>query len=247
MTEFTVSLNHFEGPLDLMLYLISQKKLDLFDLNIDLLIDQYIAYINAVDDKLSIASEYLAELANLVEYKSKKLLPKDTSQLEANEVEDDPKEALIKRILDYQRFKEVSQVLNTRYEERALQLDKPLETSVFTQSSIDYRGTIEAKPEDLIKAMQKIMQRFTVTHPNQVKISKVEISIDARTQELLLVISTLKDPFTFEDLVQDVDHVHLLIVTFLSILEMTRKEHIQFELNDETVLFRKGRNYGIDA
>lgn len=247
MSEFKVSLERFEGPLDLMLYLISQKKLDLFDLNIDLLIDQYIAYIQAVDDKLTIASEYLSELANLIEYKSKKLLPKDTSTLDANDVEEDPKEALIKRILEYQRFKEISQVLNTRYEERSLQHEKPLETSVFANSSIDYRAAIDAKPDDLIKAMQKIMQRFTITHPNQVKISKVEISIEARTQQLLLTISTLKDPFTFEDLVQDVDHIHVLIITFLSILEMTRKEHIQFELKNETVLFRKGSNYGIDA
>lgn len=247
MTEFTVSLERFEGPLDLMLFLISQKKLDLFDLNIDLLIDQYIAYIQAVDDKLTIASEYLSELANLVEYKSKKLLPKDTSMLDASNVEEDPKEALIKRILEYQRFKEISQVLNTRYEERSLQLEKPLEASVFSNSSMDYRAAIDAKPDDLIKAMQKIMQRFTITHPNQVKISKVEISIEARTQQLLLAISTLRDPFTFDDLVQDVDHIHLLIITFLSILEMTRKEHIQFELVNETVLFRKGRHYGIDA
>lgn len=247
MQEFSVNLEQFEGPLDLMLHLISQKKLDLFDLKIDVLIDQYIAYIEAVDDKLSIASDYLSELANLVEYKSKKLLPKEIDPLEADKYEEDTKESLIKRILEYQRFKEISQVLNDRYEERSKQLEKPLEKSVFESTSMSPYADIEGDPQDLIRAMQRIMQRFSIVHPQQVRINKVEISIDQRTDTLLLHISTLKDPFSFEDLVQDCDHVHMLIVTFLSILEMTRNHQISFEIKDEDILFRKGSNYGLNA
>lgn len=247
MQEFSVNLDQFEGPMDLMLHLISQKKLDLFDLKIDVLIDQYIAYIEAVEDKLSIASEYLAELATLVEYKSKKLLPKDVDPLEADEYQEDPKEALVRRIIEYQRFKEISQVLNQRYEERAKQLEKPLEKSVFESNQTNPYASLEGNPQDLIKAMERIMQRFKIVHPHQVRIERVEISIDQRTETLLLHISGLKDPFTFDDLVQDCDHVHLLIVTFLSILEMTRNNQIAFEVEGEDIWFRKGKNYGFDA
>ncbi len=247
MQEFSVNLEQFEGPLDLMLHLISQKKLDLFDLKIDILIDQYIAYIEAVEDKLSIASEYLAELANLVEYKSKKLLPKEVDPLDADEYQEDPKEALIRRILEYQRFKEISQVLNERYEERAKQIEKPLEKSVFDNNQQNPYATLEGDPQDLIKAMQRIMQRFKIVHPHQVRVERAEISIDQRTEDLLLLISTLKEPFTFDDLAQDCDHVHLLIVTFLSILEMTRNNLIAFNIDDENIWFRKGQNYGLNA
>lgn len=247
MQEFSVNLDQFEGPLDLMLHLISQKKLDLFDLKIDILIDQYILYINAVEDKLSIASEYLAELANLVEYKSKKLLPKEVEALDADEFQEDPKEALIRRILEYQRFKEVSAVLNHRYEERSKQHEKPLEKSVFDANQQNPYANLEGNTQDLIKAMQRIMQRFSIVHPHQVRINQIEISIDQRTEYLLLHISTLKDPFTFEDMTQDCDQIHLLIITFLSILEMTRNNQISFEFKKDEIWFRKGKNYGFDA
>ena len=74
MMKFQVSIDEFNGPLDLMLYLIKDKKLDLFDLDIEELADQYIAFINeAKEQKLDVATEYLSELAGLIEYKSKKL------------------------------------------------------------------------------------------------------------------------------------------------------------------------------
>lgn len=247
MSPFTITLDQFEGPLDLMLHLISQKKLDLFDLKIDILIDQYIAYLNAVENKLEIASEYLAELANLVEYKSKKCLPQEVQPLEAAAFQEDPKEALIRRILEYQRFKEISQVLNTRYEERAKQLEKPLETSVLSMSPIDSNHRLNGDADDLIKAMQRILQRFSLSHPNQVQISKVEVSIEFRTQQMLLNMSTLKEPFRFDDLTQDCSDLHLLIVSFLSILEMTRQELLSFELKQDEILFRRGKHYGLNA
>lgn len=247
MNPFSVTLEQFEGPLDLMLHLISLKKLDLFDLKLDVLIDQYIAYLDAVENKLEIASEYLAELANLLEYKSKKCLPKDVEVLDADAYQEDPKEALIQRILEYQRFKEISQVLNTRYEERSKQLEKPIENSVMSMSPDESLHRLEGSPDDLIKAMQRILQRFTLTHPSQVRISKVEVSIELRTQQMLLNMSTLKEPFSFEDLTQDCADLHLLIVSFLSILEMTRQDQLNFEIKDDVIHFRRGKNYGLNA
>jgi len=247
MTNFTVNLAQFEGPLDLMLHLISQKKLDLFDLKIDLLIDQYIAYLDAVENKLDIASDYLAELANLIEYKSKKCLPQEINHLDADAYQEDPKDALIRRILEYRQFKEVSQLLNERYEERLLQFSKPIEKQVIDTDAHDNYSHLQADQSDLIKAMQRIMQRFTLSHPTQVRINKIEVSIEFRTSQLLLTMLTLKEPFSFEDLTQDCEDIHLLIVTFLSILEMTRQEQISFILKSDEIHFRKGRKYGIDA
>lgn len=247
MKEFSVTLDQFEGPLDLMLHLISTKKLDLFDLKMDVLIEQYILFLEAVDDKLNIAAEYLSELSNLIEYKSKKLLPKEADPMDSEGYQEDPKERLIQRILEYQKFKEISSVLNTRYEERSKQMDKPIENSVLQQQDFDFNATIVASTDDLLKAMQKIIQRFHLVHPQEVKISQVEISIDSRTEYLINQISTFKEPFYFEDLTQDCTHIHLLIVTFLSILEMSRNSQLKFNVVDEEIEFRRGDKYGFNA
>ena len=97
--NFEVSFEQFSGPLDLMLFLVKDHKLDLFDLNIELLADQYIAFINnAHENKLDIATEYLSELAGLIEFKSKRLLPRDTSLLDADDV-DSKEHDLVRRLI----------------------------------------------------------------------------------------------------------------------------------------------------
>ena len=93
--DFKVTIDQFEGPLDLMLHLIKENKLDLFDLDIDVLTGQYLIYLDSMDQlHLEIASEYLVELATLIEYKSKRLLPKDESVLD-EDLEEDPKDRLV--------------------------------------------------------------------------------------------------------------------------------------------------------
>ena len=112
MNEFKVTIDTFDGPLDLMLHLIKEKQLDLMNLDMNVLTDQYIAYLNQMKNlHLEIASEYLSELATLIEYKSKKMLPGKHEDLD-DSYEEDPKDRLVKRLLEYQQFKEASEDLN---------------------------------------------------------------------------------------------------------------------------------------
>ena len=109
--HFSVSLEQFDGPLDLMLHLIKENKLELFDLDLDTLATQYINYIHQVQElHLEVASEYLTELASLLEYKSRKLLPREEVEVQ-EEYEEDNRQRLVARLLEYQRYKEVSQFL----------------------------------------------------------------------------------------------------------------------------------------
>ena len=109
--EFTVLIDQFEGPLDLMLHLIRENKLDLFDLDMNVLTEQYLAYLETMESMhLEIASEYLGELAALLEYKSKKLLPREKVEI-TEEYEEDHRDRLVSRLLEYQRFKEISETL----------------------------------------------------------------------------------------------------------------------------------------
>lgn len=117
---FQITIEQFEGPLDLMLHLIKENKLDLFDLDMNVLTTQYLAYLDAMESlHLEIASEYLSELAGLIEYKSKKLLPREKVEI-SEEYEEDQREKLVQRLLEYQRFKEVSALLSRQYEDRQM-------------------------------------------------------------------------------------------------------------------------------
>lgn len=247
MQNFNVTLDQFTGPLDLMLHLIKEKKLDLFDLKIDVLIDQYIHFLNSVENKLEIASEYLYELTALIEYKSKKCLPVDPKPLDVNDYEEDTKDALVRRLIEYQQFKDISQLLNERFLIRQKQFEKPMEKQIMDIADEENIRFVHADQNDLLKAMQKCLLRFNYNHPNQVRITKTEMSIEDRSDQLLMMISTLKEPFSFEDMIQDVQDRSLLIVSFLAILELNRRDFIEFWVQDFEVYFKRGKMYGINT
>ena len=247
MSNFNVTLDQFSGPLDLMLHLVKDKKLDLFDLQVDVLIDQYILFLDSVENKLDIATEYLYELAALVEYKSKKCLPVDPKPLEVGDYEEDTKDQLVRRLIEYQQFKDISQTLNERFLLRQKQLEKPMEKQILEIAEDENIRFVHADQSDLLKAMQKCLLRFNYSHPNQVRITKTEMSIEDRSEQMILMISTLKEPFFFEDMIQDVEDQSILIVTFLAILELNRRDVLEFWVENSEVYFRRGKMYGLDA
>lgn len=247
MSNFNVTLDQFSGPLDLMLHLIKEKKLDLFDLKIDVLIDQYILFLDSVENKLDIATDYLYELAALIEYKSKKCLPVDPKPLEVNDYEEDTKDQLVRRLIEYQQFKDISQLLNERFLIRQKQFEKPMEKQILDIAEDENIRFVHADQHDLLKAMQKCLLRFNYTHPSQVKITKTEMSIEDRSEQMIIMISTLKEPFSFEDMIQDVDDRSLLIVTFLAVLELNRRDVIEFWIEHSEVYFRRGKMYGFNS
>ncbi len=239
---FTVNIQQFEGPLDLMLHLIKEQELDLFDLDISVLTDQYLKYINEVESlKLEVESEYLVELATLIEYKSKKLLPKDTSTLES-EFEEDPKERLIRRLLEYQQFKEISDQLNENYMERKLHLSKPISIEVEDwivqhEQNVPIKGT----PYELVKAMMKCMRRIQLSRPIETKFTQKELSVEDRILQIKSRFISLPKTFSFENLLEDCTNLHMSIVTFLAILDLAKQKVLYFTVDDEEMIwFKRG-------
>lgn len=237
---FEVTLEQFSGPLDLMLYLIKDKKLDLFDLNIVELAEQYASFLKqAQDQKLEIASEYISELAGLIEYKSKKLLPRDKSELDVNAL-DEQETDLVKRLLEYQRYKEVSVELAERYQERLLQHSKPISVHLMKEikSSLHDAVSYDQTPYDLMNAMMKVMQRFQLSNPYEVTMERAELSVDDRiiTLRLEFLNNTV---MTLDQLLERSQSVHHLIVTFLAVLDMLRMGDLLLS-NQEETLYLKG-------
>lgn len=239
---FTVAINQFEGPLDLMLHLIKEQELDLFDLDISVLTDQYLTYLNHMEElHLEVASEYLLELATLIEYKSKKILPKDQSSLE-DEYEEDPKDRLVRRLLEYQQFKEVSEQLNDLYHQRAMQMSKPISIEVdeWTRPKTE-DAPIDGSPYDLVKAMNKCLRRLQLSKPIETKFTTKELSMEDRSLQIKARLRDLPDTFSFETLIEDCEDMQMVIVTFLSILDLARQHTLVFTIDEnETIWFKRG-------
>ena len=239
---FTVNVKEFEGPLDLMLHLIKENNLDIFDLDISVLCEQYINYLNVMMNelKLEIESEYLIELATLVEYKSRKLLPKETARID-EEYEEDPEERLVKRLLEYQQFKEVSETLDSFYRERSLQLTKPLSIESDNWIRSDESQPIDQNPYDLVKAMNKVLKRFHLSQPVERTFRKKELSVDDKILEIKARLADLPDSFTFEELVLDQKDIDHIVVSFLAVLDLAKQHLLYFSVDeDDNIHFRKG-------
>ncbi|MBE6128569.1 MAG: chromosome segregation protein ScpA [Erysipelotrichaceae bacterium] len=242
--EFNVTIDQFDGPLDLMLNLIRENKMDLLNLDVNLLTDQYIAYLNSMSElHLEVASEYLVEMATLIEYKSKKMLPGNRDMLEGEE-EEDPKERLVRRLLEYQQFKDVSQELMYLYESRQLMMSKPLsrEADEFMKPAEEehYSGN----PYDLMKAMRRIMLRMQLSRPIETRYTVREISMEDRVVEVRAKLDRLPPTFRFEALLDDCHDVPMFIATFLAVLDLARQHRLVFTVeDDDTIWFARGDKY----
>ena len=235
--HFSVAISDFEGPLDLMYHLIKENKLDLFDLDMDVLSEQYLAYLNQMEEMhLDIASEFLTELAGLLEYKSKKLLPKEKVEIE-EEYEEDHRDKLVKRLLEYQRYKEASESLKPLYEERQLSYTKPLSNETQQWISMVKEEKLSGSPYDLMKAMNKVLRRLALNHPLETKMTVKELSVDERREQIEERLDGFKGTMSFTELCSDCTSKHMVIVTFMAILDMIKFPIISYFIDEEAEIW----------
>jgi len=239
---FEVETLKFEGPLDLMLHLIHEQQLDIFDLDMSVLTEQYINYLHAMEElHLEIESEYLVELATLIEYKSKKLLPKKEDEEE--EDLEDPKEKLVRRLLEYQKYKEVSRTLYDSFIERQDQLSKPVSFDEVVRLSSEKDQKIEGDPYDLLKAMNKVLRRLQLSRPLDIKFTQKELSPEDRILQIKARLKDLPETFSFETLIEDCDNIHEYVITFIAILDMAKDHYLTFTVDEnDNIWFSRGSN-----
>lgn len=230
---FTITIEQFEGPLDLMLYLVKEKKLDLFDLDVSELISQYQAYLFQMkENRFEIATEYISELAGLIEYKSKKLIPTIKAELDA-ELEEQPM-SIVERLLAYEQAKKISGQLKERYEKRLQHLSAP-------PSHLEEDKTVigNHKPHDLYRAFEKVMARLKISQPFEMKTTQRELSVSDRVNQLRKEISELSETFTLDNLLENSEDLQEMIVTFLAILDMIRLHELSFTIEEEIVYIQR--------
>ena len=234
---FEVTTHSFEGPLDLMLHLIKENKLDLFDLDMDILTEQYLTYLNAMEAyHLEIASEYLSELAGLIEYKSKKLLPREKVLIE-EEFEEDQRDKLVARLLEYQRYKEVCLTFEDYYNQRQMSYTKPPSEETNQWITLVREEELQGNPYDLVKAMNKIIRRSFLQRPQQTRMTIKELSLDERVVQIQDRLRFWSGKMNFETLCEDCTDLHMVIVTFLSVLDLIKHGEINYAVDDDDTIW----------
>jgi segregation and condensation protein A len=216
---FPVKLSNFEGPLDLLLHLIRKHEVDIHDIPIALITAQYLAAIALMQElDLDVAGEFLVMAATLIHIKSKMLLPRpETAAGVEGEVED-PRDALVRRLLEHQKFKAAAGLLHEREQLRAAQWLRP-DGRVAELAGDEYEPELEVDLFSLMNAFQAVVQRLK--QRPKVLLPPEEIPVEQRIEQLLARLSET-EAMGFDDLFSDVDHRRGLIVTFLALLEMIR-------------------------
>lgn len=209
-----VFLEAFEGPLDLLLYLIRRQNLDVLDIPMAALTKQYMAYVEAARaTRLELAAEYLLMAAMLIDIKSRMLLPRVQQNEEANEG-DDPRAELVRRLLEYEQMKRAGQHLN-EFPQAGRDFDT---VSVFLPASAKHLPSLH--PEELAAAWLAILSRAkNRTHH---RIGRQELSIREHMTRILKRLSH-GEFMEFKELFPDSSTVHELVVTFLAVLELTKE------------------------
>ena len=182
--EYKVMISEFEGPLDLLLHLIKESSIEIFDIEIEKIAEQYLDYIHQMEKmNLNIASEYLSMAAELIEIKSSSLLPRKKIETE-DEYEEDPRERLIERLLEYQKYKEITPKLHELEQQRHEFYSKEPE-SLKEYVNIDSEEVnLDIDLNDLLDAFKKMLERKELDKPLQTKITKKEYSVSVRSNEI---------------------------------------------------------------
>lgn len=221
--DYKVEIPEFEGPLDLLLHLIKQDNISIQDISIERITKQYLNYIEMMNDlNLDIASEYLVMAAELIEMKSSSLLPNE--EVEEDEFEEDPKNQLINRLLEYEKYKNITNSFKELESFRQEVYTKDPENLTEYQdenANIDYGVDLN----DLLEAFKKFLNDKELDKPLNTKITNKEYSIGKRTVEIRDILRKKKKvKFTelFEVLTKE-----YVVVTFLAILSMSKKQEIE--------------------
>jgi segregation and condensation protein A len=216
---FAVKLDQFEGPLDLLLHLIKKNEVNVHDIPIAMITTQYLAAIALMEElNLDVAGEYLVMAATLIHIKSKMLLPRPETAAGVEDEHEDPRDALVRRLLEHQKFKAAAGLLHEREQWRSAQWQRP-DQRIAAIAGDGYEPELEVDLFTLLSAFQAVIER--AKHRPKVLLPPEQMSVEARIDQLLERLSETQ-ACGFDELFADAHDRGGLIVTFLALLEMIR-------------------------
>ena len=224
LPDYPVKVADFNGPLDLLIYLIKKNQVDIYDIPIVLITNQYLEYLELMQElNLDVAGEFLVMSATLIHIKSRTLVPRLETESADDLDEEDPRDALVERLLEHQRFKMAAELLHERETVRSAQWTRP-EGLVEEISGEPFERELEVDLFSLLQAFQSVLKRSREYPAIQLP-SKV-VPIETRIQELVDKLAS-GGACGFNELFPDASSRQELITTFLAVLEMIRLKLIR--------------------
>ncbi len=222
--DYSIKINEFEGPLDLLLHLIKQSNIDIVDIEINEITKQYLDYINKMEElNINVAASYLVMAAELMEIKSKSLLPPTEEETNDEDEEVVSKENLINKLIEYQKYKDMISTFKEMEQDRQnIYVKSPEKISNYVDELIV--NNTDTSVDDLVDAFKKFLERIDREKPITTKITTKEYSVKERKRNIRNILKE-KQKVLFTDLFEE-KNTGLIVVTFLSILEMTKEKEI---------------------
>ncbi len=233
---YRVQLNNFEGPLDLLLFFIKRDELDIYDIPISYITEQFLEFIRLMEElDLDVASEFVLMASMLMSIKAKMMLPREEGE-DTDEIDEtDPRYELVQRLLEYKRYKEMAEKMSDIDEETR----KKYTRGFYDADQVDKRATGEALKDvtmfDLIGAFRKVLsdiERKNIVH----KVEKVKATIEQQSEFVLLTLQN-RGRQNFSQLCHNIKSKVIVVVTFLAVLEMIKEQQINLFIGDEPTDF----------
>jgi segregation and condensation protein A len=229
--EYCVKLDLFEGPLDLLLHLVQKSKIEIADISMATITEQYLDYLDRMRDfDVEIASEFLVMASTLLLIKSRALLPGPD---DLGEDDEDPEQELRKRLEEYKKYKEISQKLRER-EERYSNIYHKLPEELIDENEKKNKILVDGNPHDLIKVLIRLLknERSTIFRERVYPIRRQAVTIQQRIRELRKLFSITSE-CRFTELFRDKYDRSNIIITFLALLEMLKDNQISIYQNKQ--------------
>ncbi|MCH7321161.1 segregation/condensation protein A [Solibacillus sp. MA9] len=245
--SYEVKLEAFSGPLDLLLHLINRLEIDIYDIPMAELTEQYIDHIHAMQTlELNEASEYLVMAATLLAIKSRTLIPINEGEIDAEEFEVDemdPRDELVARLIEYKKYKEAAVQLQELESERGQVFTKaPADLSDYMPKEQMTLFDTNVNVYDMLSAFQKLLRRKQLKKPLSTRIARQEISVKEQMHTVVNILKQSGGKMLFSQLFES-DDKPMLVLTFLTLLELMKRQVVFVEqennFDDLSVLLKK--------
>ena len=228
---YKVKLQSFEGPFDLLVYLIESAEMSIYDIRISEITSQYLDYIRAMEEQnIEVAQEFMVLAASLIEIKSRMILPRVNEEGEPV-IEEDPRKELVQRILEYKHFKEISEAFKIREGRMSHVYSKPQEDiSEYLNNPDEYLSLDIGSFAAAFRLFIQRKQRIEAVRKHYTRIERERSTMEHRIGSILKTVrKSLGSVFNFRDLVEDKKDKYDIIVTFSSLLEMAKERVVNVE------------------
>jgi segregation and condensation protein A len=228
---FKIKLKDFEGPFDLLLYFIKRDEIDIYDIPIAKISEEFLNYLHLLEIMdIEIASDFILMAATLLQIKADMLLQINKSEKETLGEENDPRTPLVKQLIEYQKYKEAANHLSERYDENQYYFYRKNYQSEINQSNEIGTHYKNASIFNLVDALSKVLKRNNTDNQTFHQVNLFPITIEEKKNEILQILH-LKSRIYFTKLIDNYSRLEI-VVTFLALLELTRTNDISLFQND---------------